>query len=74
MRKILFIILFFVSLQTSGQTIDSCKFYRMQNDTLRHNLYVTNKKLVKVLFYTNICIKNHSQIKFLKGWINRTIK
>jgi hypothetical protein len=47
---------------------------RMQNDTLKHKLYTTNKKFQKVLFYTNICIKKPSQVKFLKSWINRTIK
>lgn len=73
MRKLLLLLLL-IPLTIKAQSFDSCAYYKRQNDTLRHNLYMSNKKLEKVVFYSNICIKNPKQIKFLKSWINRTIK
>ena len=88
MRNILFILLFStlsacaqtttkvptIPITISKPTFDSCSWYRRQNDTLLHKLYISNKRLTKVVFYSNICIKNPKQIKFLKGWIRRTME
>ena len=73
MRKYIYLlILTFFSIFANDQQIDSCTFYRMQRDTLLHKNYVANKKINKFMFYENICIKNPSQIKFLKSWQTRT--
>ena len=68
-----FLLIFFMQ-NAKSQTIDSCKFYKMQRDTLLHKNYVANKKIAKLVFYENLCIKKPSQIKFLKGWQQRTVR
>lgn len=45
-----------------------------QNDSLRTQLGRANLKINKVKFYLNICLKNSSQDKFLKGWIRRAVE
>lgn len=44
------------------------------NDSLSAKLFVSNFKINKVKFYLNICLKNSSQDKFLKGWIRRAVQ
>lgn len=74
-KKYLFLfLLIFSSIFVKGQSFDSCRYYRLKADTLLHKNYVLSKKLVKHNFYENICIKNPTQIKFLKGWQTRTNK
>lgn len=43
-------------------------------DSLRNALYAANFKLERVKFYLNICLKNPTQDKFLKGWLVRAVK
>lgn len=74
MRSIITVAILLFSIECSGQVTDSCAFYKRQNDTLKHNLYMTNKKLTKILFYDNLVIKKPSQLKFLKSWVNRAMK
>jgi hypothetical protein len=50
------------------------KFDDKLYDSLRNALYLANFRIERVRFYLNICLKNSSQDKFLKGWIGRAIK
>ena len=74
MKYIITVILIFFSTFASGQTFDSCAFYKRQNDTLRQKLYMETKKLNKLVFYIDIVIKKHSQVIFLNSWKTRTLK
>jgi hypothetical protein len=42
-------------------------------DSVRTSLYNSNFKIERVKYYLNICLKNPTQDKFLKGWIKRTV-
>ncbi len=53
---------------------DSLKQSIVKNDSLHKQLFLANFKTINIIGYCNICIKNPSQIKFLKGWINRATK
>ena len=44
------------------------------NDSLYAKLLVANYKLERVQFYLNIVNRNPSQVKFLRGWINRVLE
>lgn len=55
--------------------LDSIIFYQKKiNDSLRTKLFLANFKIQKVKKYLNICIKNPTQDKFLKGWIRRAVE
>lgn len=43
-------------------------------DSLTDQLYAAKYKIERVRFYLNICLRNPSQDKFLKGWIKRAIQ
>lgn len=43
-------------------------------DTTKTQLFLSNYKVEKVRFYLNICDKNPTQVKFLRGWIKRGIE
>ena len=62
------------SWSTQAQTVDSCKIYRRQNDSLKTALFNAKYRIEKVRFYVNIVNRNPSQIKYLKGWIIRAIR
>ncbi len=73
MRKIFIILLLVTFFHAPAQKIDSCKYYRMRNDTLSHKLYIAQKQIATTKHYIKIVDKNPSQIKFLKGWINSAL-
>lgn len=50
------------------------EFIERQNDTLRTKLFLANYRVEKVRYYLNICLRNKSQDKFLKGWVRRAIE
>jgi hypothetical protein len=43
-------------------------------DSIATELFVANYKIERVKYYLNICLRNPSQDKFLKGWIKRAVK
>lgn len=43
-------------------------------DSLQMRLRAANFRLHRIRYYTNICNRNPSQDKFLRGWINRALK
>jgi hypothetical protein len=43
-------------------------------DSLNTELFLSEFRVERVRYYLNICIKNPSQDKFLKGWIKRAIQ
>ena len=45
-----------------------------ENDSLYSKLLVANFKLERMQFYLNIVNRNPSQVKFLRGWINRALQ
>ncbi len=47
---------------------------KRQTDSLRSALQVARFKLERVRFYLNICLRNPTQDRFLKGWIRRAIE
>jgi hypothetical protein len=52
---------------------DSLKLMALRNDSVTADLFLSNYKVEKVRYYLNICLKNKTQDKFLKGWIRRAI-
>lgn len=45
-----------------------------QIDSLKEKLFIATYKIERVKYYLNICIKNPTQDKFLKGWIKRAVE
>jgi hypothetical protein len=43
-------------------------------DSIANQLFLARYKLERVKYYLNICLRNPSQDKFLKGWIRRAIE
>lgn len=43
-------------------------------DSLKLELFLNKYRIEKVRYYLNICLKNPSQDKFLKGWIKRALE
>lgn len=41
---------------------------------IKDELFIANYKLERVRYYLNICLRNKSQDKFLKGWIRRALQ
>lgn len=74
LKYIITLFIIFFSIFTNAQKIDSCIFYKKQNDTLHHKLYMETKQIEKIIFYMNLCKKNPKNNKFLIGWISRTLK
>jgi hypothetical protein len=52
---------------------DSIVMLAGKTDSLYAKLLVANYKLERVRFYSDIVRKNPSQVKFLRGWINRVL-
>lgn len=46
----------------------------LQIDSLQERLFVAEYKLGRIKAYKEIVDRNPSQIKFLKGWINRVLE
>ncbi len=44
-----------------------------RNDSLHSRLLVTDYKLERVGYYLRIVNRNPSQVKFLRGWLNRAL-
>lgn len=44
------------------------------NITLRQELFVANYKLGRIKEYCNIVKRDNTQLKFLRGWINRVLE
>lgn len=44
------------------------------NDSLTTQLFLAKYRIERVKYYLNICLKNPSQDKFLKGWIRRAVQ
>lgn len=55
--------------------IDTCYIMSTpQIDSLQERLFVAEYKLGRIKAYKEIVDRNPSQIKFLKGWINRVLE
>jgi len=74
MRWAIIVALLVISQSLQAQTVDSCKIYRRQNDSLKTALFNAKFKVEKVRYYIGIVDRNPSQIKYLKGWCKRAIK
>lgn len=53
---------------------DSVRYYKHKSDSLSVALFLSNYRVEKIKYYLNICNKNPKQDKFLRGWINRSVK
>lgn len=53
---------------------DSLIKLRIQLDSTKQVLFLSNYKIEKVRYYLNITLRNSSQDKFLKGWIRRALQ
>lgn len=59
--------------------IDSTMIYQRDSlklvcDSLKTQLFLNKYKVEKVKFYLNICMRDKTQDKFLKGWVRRAIE
>lgn len=48
--------------------------YKYQIDSLKSDLFVSNYKLGRIQEYCNIVERNSTQLKYLRGWINRVLE
>lgn len=62
------------NIQASQPKVDSFSLVKRERDSLRHELYMSRKKIEKVRFYVKLVDKKPTQIKFLKGWVKRAIE
>lgn len=51
-----------------------CKDVQKRCDSLRTALAVQNYRVGRIRYYVGICNRRPSQDKFLRGWINRTLR
>lgn len=51
-----------------------CTRLQKRCDSLRSALAIQNFRVGRIQYYVNICNRKPSQDKFLRGWINRTLK
>ena len=63
-----------IQIQASQPKVDSFSMLKRERDSLRHELYMSKKKIEKVRFYVKLVDKKPTQIKFLKGWVKRAIE
>lgn len=56
---------------TASANLNSCD---STNIALRQELFVANYKLGRIKEYCNIVKKDNTQLKFLRGWINRVLE
>ena len=54
--------------------LKSLKQCDSSNTTLRAELFVANYKLGRIKEYCELVKKDNTQIKFLRGWINRVLE
>lgn len=47
---------------------------KMELDSVKSKLFIESYKVERVKYYLNICLRNPSQDKFLKGWVRRAIE
>lgn len=47
---------------------------RLQFDSVKTKLFHAEYRLERVRYYLNICLRNPTQDKFLKGWVRRAIE
>lgn len=47
---------------------------KARNDSIHESAFLARYKLERVRYYLNICLRNPSQDKFLKGWIARALQ
>lgn len=52
---------------------DSLKRFKVNNDSLKTNLFLVSFKIEKVKYYLSICKKNPINNKYLKGWVTRAV-
>ncbi|MBC7947751.1 MAG: hypothetical protein H7Y42_07715 [Chitinophagaceae bacterium] len=53
---------------------DTCGMISLRVDSLKTALFLANYKLEKIRYYLNICLRNPSQDRFLKGWVRRALE
>ena len=55
-------------------TLENLKMCDSSNVNLKAELFVANYKLGRIKEYSDIVKRNPSQVKFLRGWINRVLE
>ena len=55
-------------------TMQNFRICDSSNVSLKSELFVANYKLGRIKEYNEIVRKNPSQVKFLRGWINRVLE
>lgn len=53
---------------------DSMVFYKANKDSLYNELLVSNYKLMRIQEYCNIVKRDNTQLKYLRGWVNRVLE
>lgn len=57
-----------------GVTPQVCIRMQKQRDSATTALFIANYRVERVRFYLNICMRDKTQDKFLKGWVRRAIE
>lgn len=57
-----------------SETVSVLNSCDVANDSLRSELFVANYKLGRIKEYCDIVKRDNTQLKFLRGWINRVLE
>ncbi|MBS1915650.1 MAG: hypothetical protein JST87_05195 [Bacteroidetes bacterium] len=81
MKKLIIIVLLFVSVRGFSQSRDSIhflirqtQFYQMHFDSLVNVIKAQNIKLDRIKHYIDLCNKNPKKEKYLREWINNALQ
>lgn len=69
-----FVIYDYENLVINLQENDSTQYYKADRDSLYNKLLVSNYKLMRIQEYCNIVKRDNTQLKYLRGWINRVLE
>lgn len=65
-------------IKTKDKSCENCfeslRQYDSSNTNLRAELFIANYKLGRIKEYCELVRKDNTQIKFLRGWINRVLE
>lgn len=73
MKKLILILVCFLSLQATAQKIDSCAYYRRKVDTLNHRNFILQSQVDWVQYYLALMKRRPKDTIYSKGWLIRAV-